>query len=238
MNLVYLQFKTVVDFETNLSKLISLIKTTPKNSFIVAPELALNGYAYDRLEEAVNISNKAIEVLKTLSIDKTITLTLTTKQNNKYLNTLHIFHKGNIIHTQSKVKLFELGDEQKYYSKGDIEDIKIIDIEGIKVGAIICFEIRFIEFWEKLKGADIILIPSMWGEPRKENFETLTQSLAVMNQCFVCAANSANDDMASSSGIITPFGKEFRDDSVEILSQKIDFKEIKKMRRYLDIGLK
>jgi predicted amidohydrolase len=102
----------------------------------------------------------------------------------------------------------------------------------------ICFELRFIELWKKLQGADIICIPSMWGEPRKEHFETLTKALAITNQCYVIASNSSNVDMASSSGIINPFGKYIRDDSANILIDTYDQNEIKKMRRYMNIGLK
>ena len=238
MNLIALQLKTSNNFEKNLTKLIKYINKTPSNSFILAPELYLNGYAYDRLDDAVDISNKAIKILKKLSRNKTISLTLTTKKDKQYYNTLHIFHKGKIVHTQSKNKLFVLNDEIKNFTPGDEKDIKIIDIDGIKVAAIICFELRFIDFWKKLQGADIILIPSMWGKLRKQNFETLTRAIAVADQCFVIAANSANDDMAKSSAIISPFGHRILDDNKKILTLNANFKEIKKMRRYMRVGIK
>ena len=238
MNLVALQFKTTQNFKENLNTLISLIKKAPKGAFILAPELCLNGYAYDRLEDAVNISNEAINILKELSIDKTISLTLTTKKDKNIYNTLHIFDKGKLIHTQSKYELFVLNDEKKHFSAGDKEDIKILDIDGLKVASLICFELRFIELWKQLQGADLILVPAMWGLKRKENFETLTQSLAVANQCFVLASDSANDEMAKSSGIITPFGDTYRDDEKDMIIQDVDLNEIKKMRRYLPVGIK
>ena len=237
MNLVALQFQTTSSFKNNLSKLVSLIKQTPIGAYIVAPELVLSGYAYDRLDEAANITIKAKKILLDLSSDRTITITMTTKKDNKYFNTLYIFHKNKIVHTQSKAKLFLFGDEDQYFTSGTLNDIKIIDIDGLKVGALICFELRFIDIWKKLQGADIIFIPAMWGKIRKENFETLTQAIAVINQCFVCASDSSNDDMASSSGIISPFGETLRDDTLEIISQKINLNEIKKMRRYMKVGI-
>ena len=176
-------------------------------------------------------------MLKKLSKNKTISLTLTTKKDKKYYNTLHIFHKGKIAHTQSKNKLFVLNDEIKNFTAGDENDIKIIDIDGIKIAAVICFELRFIDFWKKMQGADIILIPSMWGKPRKQNFETLTRAIAVANQCFVIATNSANEDMAKSSAIITPFGEVTLDDNKKLISLKANFKDIKKMRRYMRVGI-
>ena len=238
MQLVSLSFKTTNDFDKNLSTLTNLIKKTQKNSIIVAPELCLNGYSYQALDQAHNISQEAIKNLKDLSKDKIIALTLTIKKNNCFYNTLHIFYQNQIIHTQSKNKLFSLNDEIKYFCAGDDEDIKIIDINGLKIGAIICFELRFIEFWQKLKGCDIILIPAMWGKPRRDNFLALTKALAIMNQCYVIASNSKNDDMAKGSGIITPFGVEYRNDSKNIIKLDFNKSEIKKMRRYMNIGLK
>jgi len=237
MNLISLQITTSDDFELNLSLLLTLLEKQPSKSFIVSPELCLTGYAYERLEESVSITNKAIEELKKLSLEKTISLTMTTKKDNDFLNTLFIFHNGKIVHTQSKNRLFVLNDERVYFTSGEEEDIKIIQIGDLKVACLICFELRFIELWQKLQGADLIIIPSMWGKLRKQNFETLTRGLAVMNQCFVIASNSANDDMAKSSGIITPFGDQYRDDNQKVLEKTVDLKEIKKMRRYMQVGI-
>jgi predicted amidohydrolase len=235
MNVVALQFETTANFQNNLDKLISLINQAPYNTFVLAPELCLNGYAYDKLDEAVKISQKAIKELKKISTNKTIVLTLTLKHKTKYTNTLHIFNKNNIIHTQSKVKLFTLNNEQKYFKAGYEKDIKIVKIGNLKIANLICFELRFIKYWQKLKGADIILIPTMWGKSRKEHLKILAKALAITNQCFVIISNSANDKMAKGSAIINPFGEIYFDDTKEILSKNIDLKEIKKIRRYIKL---
>lgn len=237
MNLVALQFQTNTNFQTNLDKLIELIKETDPNDIIVAPELCLNGYAYDKLDEAVTITDKAIPELLKLSFDRTIISTFTTKFDDKYQNTLYLFSKGKIIHTQSKYKLFPLGDEEKYFEAGKKEDIKITEISGIKIANLICFELRFTELWEQVKGADIICIPAMWGKIRKEHYEALTKALAITNQAYVIASDSSNHDMASSSGIITPLGETYKDDSKELISHPFDSIEIKKMRKYIKVGL-
>lgn len=238
MNLISLQFKTTGDFQKNLDNLITLINQCKENSFILAPEVCLSEFSYDRFEEASTFSIKAIDKLLELSINKYISLTLIIKENNKFYNTAYIFYNNQIIHRQCKVKLFPLGGEMQNFTAGEQKSIKTIEINGFKVAFLICFELRFIELWQQLQGADLICIPSMWGKSRKENFETLTKALAVANQCYVLASNSTNSDMASSSGIITPFGDEYRDDDKEILSHTFDKKIVKKMRRYLDIGIK
>ncbi len=237
MQLVSLQFKTTIDFQKNLDKLVDLIEHCPTNSFIVAPEVCLTEFAYDRFEEAANFSKHAINVLLGLSNSKYISLTLIVKDNNQFYNVAYIFYKNQIIYKQSKAKLFPLGEELKYFTAGSTNDIQIVDIDGLKIGILICFEIRFIKLWEQLQGADLILVPSLWGEPRKSQYEILTRALAVANQCYVIASNSANDDMASSSSVINPFGEYIIDDTKEVLTTKFDYAVVKRMRRYMNIGL-
>ena len=171
------------------------------------------------------------------SKDRVITLSLTTKHNNKYFNTAMTFYNNKIIHSQSKYKLFKFGNEHKYFYPGDKEKIKIFEINGIRFAILICFEIRFIELWQKIQGADIIMVPALWGKLRKRQLEIISQAMAVINQAYVIVSNSKNDDMASSSAIINPFGEKILDDKKNILSMDFDKNEIKKMRRYMDIGL-
>ena len=237
MKLIALQIKTTPNFQENLDELKSLINSCEKDSIILAPELALSEFSYDRMEEASTFSIKAIEEIKVLSEDKIIALTFITKNKNKFFNTLYIFHNLQIIHTQSKVKLFPLGNELEYFSSGDEQDIKIIEINGLKIATLICFELRFPQLWEKIKGADIILNPAMWGIKRKDHYESISKALALVNQCFVIASNSANDNMAKGSAIISPFGNVVKDDLKTKIEVNFDKDEIKKVRTYINIGL-
>ena len=54
-----------------------------------------------------------------------------------------------------------------------------------------------------------------------------------MNQCYVVSSNASDIDMASSSAIISPLGEVTMDDKKEAIEGTIDFREIKKMRRYI-----
>jgi len=232
-----LQYKSTSNFDENLSKLESLINRCQVDSIIVAPEVSLTGFYYEDMQKAHEFSQYAKTKLLQLSTKKLITITLIEKKDNGYYNILNVFYNNKIVHTQSKVKLFTIGDETKEFKSGDIEEISIFEVGGVRFGAFICFELRFIDIWDRLRGADIIMIPAMWGKPRKQHFEALTNSLAIINQCYVVASDSANDDMASSSSITSPFGDSNIDDSLEIIQMDFDNKEIKKMRRYLDVGL-
>ena len=108
-----------------------------------------------------------------------------------------------------------------------------VEIEGVKYALLICFELRFKELWKLVEGADVVLIPSRWGKLRKMHLEVLSRALAVMNQCYVIVSNSSDEDMASSASIISPAGHVTMDDKQEAVEGTIDFREIKKMRRYI-----
>ncbi len=236
--LVALQFPFYEEqYEKNLNTLVSLIQKSPKYATVVAPELCLTNFSFDKMEEAARFGEEAKSEILKLSEERTIALTMTEKIDNHFYNSAKIFHQGKEVHSQPKVKLFTFGDEDRHFTPGNAEKIQIVEIEGLRYAILICFEIRFIQFWLQIQGADIIMIPALWGKLRKEQLEAITKSMAILNQAFVILSDSANDDMAKSSGIITPFGKEYRDDSSNYISHLADLKEIKKMRRYMDIGL-
>ena len=223
--------------EENFATLQTLIEQTPKKCIALAPELCLSAYSYDAMEAAAAFSAAMLPSLAKLSTCKTFGLTLIEKTEVGYVNNFKLFHNGTLIYTQTKAKLFTLGEEEYYFKAGSCEDIRIIDVDGIKIAVLICFELRFPLLWEKIKGADLILVPAYWGKLRKKHFEVLTTALAITNQAYVLCSNGADESMAKSSAIITPFGDVTRDDTRNLILHAFDFNEIKKMRRYLDIGL-
>jgi predicted amidohydrolase len=159
------------------------------------------------------------------------------KHEDGIYNVAKIFKDGEIVHQRAKAKLFKLGDEHKYMASADADEIDIFEIDGIKYGLLICFELRFKTLWQKLEGADIILVPSWWGATRSENFKTLTEALAVMNQCYVIASDSLNKECTGYRAIITPFGELQINGNKPCLNLAYNPKEIKKMRKYLDVGI-
>lgn len=224
-------------YEENFATLEELVAQTPNESIVLAPELCLSGYAYDDMEKAATFSAHILKKLAKLSTCKTLALTLIEKTAQGYANNFKLFHNGALRYTQSKAKLFPLGKEERYFIEGSSEAIRIYELNGIKIAVLICFELRFPILWEQIKGADLILIPAYWGIERKMHFEVLSKALAIANQAYVLCANGADETMAKGSGIISPFGDVISDDSKNLIMHPFDFLEIKKMRRYLDVGI-
>ena len=214
-----------------------LIAECEDDSLIVAPEVSLSGFDYENLEAVLAFSILATEALLKATKNKTLIITMLERCGTKIYNNVKVFHRGRVIHSRAKARLFRLGDEHKYMDEGDEGAIEIIDVDGVNVGILICFELRFKELWQRVEGADVIATPSWWGVARSEHFRALTQSLAIINQCYVVASDSANSECSALSGIITPQGQEQRNGNKPCLKVKYEKKEIMLMRRYINVGI-
>jgi len=217
--------------------LLKLINQTSDNSLIVAPEVCLTSYDYDNFEEVLDFAPIAIEEIKKASHNKIIILTIIERRDGEVFNFAKVFHNGKVVYERAKAKLFRFGDEHKYMSEGSDEGIKIIEVDGIKIAIFICFELRFKDLWQKSEGADVIAVPSWWGVLRTEHFKSITQALAIINQCYVVASDSLNEECTKMSGIITPMGEVQRNGNRACLEVPYEKKEIEIMRRYMDVGI-
>ncbi|MDP3300791.1 MAG: carbon-nitrogen hydrolase family protein [Sulfuricurvum sp.] len=235
--LVTLCFPTDPQFETNLTHLLELITQAPHDAIIVAPEVCLSGFAYEHFSEAALFTAIALEKLLAAVADRLLIFTAITQKNEQFYNTAYALHNGAILHSQSKAKLFALGGETDYFAAGNENDIKPFDFEGIAIGILICFELRFKTLWQALEGCDIIAIPAQWGKLRSDHFVTLTNAIAIVNQCYVAASDALNEDTSGMSGIITPFGADIRNHGEEILISGYEERTVQSMRRYLNVGI-
>jgi len=235
--LAVLCFPTDLKFEKNLEHLIGLVEQTPHDAIIVAPEVCLSGFAYDRFEQAAAFTLIALKQLLSCIQDRLLIFTAISKIEEKFYNTAYVLHDGAVIHTQNKAKLFALGGETDYFAAGDEHDIQPFDFQGIKIGILICFELRFKPLWQVLEGCDLIAIPAQWGKLRSDHFVTLTNALSIMNQCYVAASDGLNEDTSGMSGIITPFGVDIRNNGEAVLTSNYEERTVISMRRYLNVGI-
>ncbi|MBC8237940.1 MAG: carbon-nitrogen hydrolase family protein [Helicobacteraceae bacterium] len=233
-----LLFETGSDYESNLQKLLSHIKICPQKSLIVAPEVCLTGFDYDHFEDVNNFASRAIQEIKKASEDKIIILTIIENRDGKVYNMAKIFYNGEVVHQRAKARLFSFGAEDKFFSEGDDSEFEIVEIDGIKIAILVCFELRFKDMWKICEGADVVAIPSWWGVLRAEHFKAFTKTLAIMNQCYVVASDSLNAECSKMSGIITPMGEVLRNGNKPCLEVGYEPKEILKMRRYMDVGIR
>lgn len=233
LEVVALQLPTQDRYQENLDALLGYLDRYQNKHLILAPEVFLTGFDYTHMTTAAKFSANALKTLKREVAEQILVLTLILEEGDSFINQAVVLHKHKIVYRQNKVKLFTLGDEDLYFSAGKKKKVQTFMIDGVKYALLICFELRFKALWEQVEGTDIVLVPSRWGKARKSHLEILSRALAVMNQSYVIVSNSADTDMASSSAIISPSGQVSMDDSSQEIEATIDFREIKKIRRYI-----
>jgi omega-amidase len=237
-DLISLSFETTTDLVQNLQTLLALVESAPEDSFIVAPEVSLSGFDYEHLDSVVAFASRATSAIRAITKEKTLVVTMLEKRGEHIYNTMKLFHRGEVIYERAKARLFALGDEEKYMLPGEDEDIVIVEIDGVKVGILVCFELRFKQFWSVLEGADIIAVSAWWGALRAKHLVQLTEALALINQCYVVVSDSANKECSGLSGVISAFGISHRNGNNPCLKVPYEQQEIKRMRRYIDVGIK
>jgi nitrilase/cyanide hydratase and apolipoprotein N-acyltransferase len=245
LNLLPVSLKTKTTNE-RLDELVKLIEQAPENSIILASELCVSGYDFDGFFSRANramlggsigsfdaILFEALQ--EALTPDKFLGLThltslnrakglaqisITQAQKNEIYNEFILLNSQNVFYTQNKSKLFRPNLEHEIFAAGDESAIKPFDFKGLKIGVLICFELRFAHLWQQLKDCDVILVPAMWGKAREDAYLTLCKALALANSCYVVAASSLDLEF---SGIFLPSGefeKEAKFDSNLILETK------------------
>jgi deaminated glutathione amidase len=105
--------------------------------------------------------------------------------------------QGNLAAAYRKIHLFDaLGQrESDQVAAGD--DVVVTELGGLRVGVLICYDIRFPEHARALiaRGADLIVVPAGWaaGLFKEEHWVTLIRARAIENTVWVAAADQVPD---------------------------------------------
>jgi len=245
LNLISLTLKAKNATE-RLEELANLVETAPENSLLLASELCISGYDFDgffagankamlggmigsfdamlleRLQEALS-PDKFLGFTHLTSLNKSAGLAQISNLNPhqpKIYNEFILLNSNNVFHSQFKAEIFRPNLEHEIFAAGDVNEINSFDFRGLKLGVLICFELRDSRLWAKLRGCDIIMVPAMWGKAREDAYLSLCKALAIANSCYVVAASSLDLEF---SGVFLPsgeFAKEAKFDSNLILETK------------------
>ena len=73
----------------------------------------------------------------------------------------------------------------------------VVDVEGVRVGLSICYDLRFPELYRRLAadgGAQLLVVPAAFMmHTGRDHWEVLLRARAIENQCFVAAAGQIGD---------------------------------------------
>ena len=118
-----------------------------------------------------------------------------------YNTTVVLDPDGNLAGQYRKIHLFDvsIGDDvlsQESATVAPGDEVVVVDMDGVKLGLTICYDLRFPELYRllALKGAEIITVPAAFHyHTGKDHWEVLLRARAIENQVFVLAANACGN---------------------------------------------
>ncbi|GAA3291854.1 carbon-nitrogen hydrolase family protein [Arthrobacter citreus] len=150
---------------------------------------------------------------------------------------------GRIADTYRKLHLYDAFSysESTRIKPGD-GGVKVVELDGIKVGLMTCYDIRFPELARALtdQGADLLAVPAAWfkGEHKIEHWETLLKARAIENTVWVAAAGTSSRHTVGHSAILDPMGvpQAFLSDEAEaVVTADVTRKRIDDVREFLPV---
>jgi deaminated glutathione amidase len=191
---------------------------------LVLPEMALALDAADpdlARRSAQPLNGPFVTTLLRASADAPgLTLVLTvpvpvegdnTQDGGKAYNTQIALRDGKVIAEYRKIHLYDAFNmqESKRIAPGDTVP-PLLDIGGMKVGMMTCYDIRFPELARRLAidGADVLVLPSAWikGPMKEWHWEVLCTARALENTCYMVACGECGPRNIGASMVIDPLG--------------------------------
>jgi len=193
----FYQFKpSFGKIKENLEKVTNEL-TNAKVDLIVLPELPFTGYYFKDRKEVQQLAHQVDEsiiVNELIQLCKQNNFYLVTgfaeKEKNKLYNSSLLIGPNGLVHTYRKIHLFNL--EKIWFDPGNIK-LKVHEIDGVKIGMMVCWDWIYPEVIRKLAvlGADIICHPANLVLPYCQ-YTMVTRSME--NIIFTITANRIGTD--------------------------------------------
>ncbi|MFZ2445999.1 MAG: carbon-nitrogen family hydrolase [Syntrophobacteraceae bacterium] len=180
----------------------------------VLPEMWSCSFPYSILPSMAERTPEVVEKVRDWARQKEMVIvgSLPEAEGDTIYNTSYVIDStGEIAGTYRKVHLFSLYGEHKNFGRG--KSAEVFSTSVGKIGAIICYDLRFPELTRKmaLAGAEIICVSALWPHVRIYHWSLLLRARAVENQIFVAAANGCGNEekiiWGGRSALISPWGE-------------------------------
>ena len=228
MRISILQFKPELgEVAKNFNTVAKMIEIAKDSDVIILPELWSTGYYPTPLKDFADINGKntknfICELAKKFNVNIVAGSVIVEEEGKIFNRCITADRNGKVVGSYDKTHLFSFADEGKVFTAG--ENFTTVELDGVKCGIIICYDLRFPEFVRKLAlmGIEILFCLAAWSLKRLTPRQILTKARAIENQIFVVFANSSGK-----SEIINPLGEVIAETgtSKEILTTDINLTE-------------
>lgn len=126
-------------------------------------------------------------------------------------NVLVALRNGEIVAQYRKLHLYDAFSvkESTNVMPGD-EVPPLLDVAGMKVGLMTCYDVRFPELARRLvlDGADVLVLPAAWvkGPLKEAHWEVLVTARALENTTYVVATGECGERNIGNSLVVDPLG--------------------------------
>ncbi|WP_341669425.1 deaminated glutathione amidase [Alcaligenes sp. SDU_A2] len=207
------------DVQENLDCCLSLIEqaTRAGAQLLVLPEGVLARNVADPelvLKSAQALDGDFVTRLSAATRDTDLTVVFcihTPAGPGKVWNTLVVLHDGQVLAHYHKLHLYDAFSvkESTYVQPG--QDVPaLIEVAGLKVGLMTCYDLRFPELARRLSidGAQVLLAPSAWlkGPLKEHHWRVLTTARALENTAYVVAVGECGERNIGQSLVVDPLG--------------------------------
>jgi predicted amidohydrolase len=127
-------------------------------------------------------------------------------------NTQVAVGESGVLARAEKIHLYDAfgGSESSWIRPGSRETPELFTCQGMRVGMMACYDLRFPEVSRRLvdAGADVIVTPAQWvpGDTKAHHFETLLAARAIETQTFVVASDHPEPWGVGLSQVVDPRG--------------------------------
>ncbi|WP_147803345.1 carbon-nitrogen family hydrolase [Alkalicoccus halolimnae] len=232
----------------NVKKWFKHNVTKGETDLVVLPEMWTTAYTLPELHKyAEAADNESTAMLKELALSYGVHIiggSIAVAEGKDIFNrALVISRQGEFVYQYDKLHLVPMLNEPAFLSPGR-EKVKVFELDGVKMGIIICFDLRFPEIIRELalQGAQVLFIPAEWPQARAGHWEVLQQARAIENQMYVVSCNRIgsydNVEFAGRSMITDPWGTVLAkgsQDQEEVLQKALDFENVTNVRKQVPI---
>ena len=184
----------LVDIDRNIEKVEKLLASNLSSKsadFVFLPEV-WDCDSFPLCAEEIE-NSKSLKMLSKIAKEYNTNIiggSFIEKLDDRLFNTSPVINRnGELVCTYNKNHLFSYYgcNEGKYITRG--ESPVMVELDGVKIGLSICYDIRFPEIYRAYRkaGADILVNMAAWGSNKKIPWDSMTTSRAVENQTYFVA---------------------------------------------------
>lgn len=157
------------------------------------PEQFATGWHPRSKNHIEDISGPIVSTLRTYAREYSIAILGSFRARHHPLpknSAVAIAADGSIRAVYAKMHPFAPAHEDMSYAAGD--DIALFDINGMKFGIAICYDLRFPPLFHlyALQGADGVFVPAAWPASRINHWKLIIRARALENQMYVIGINT------------------------------------------------